>query len=136
MKDRAKTFMFVSIGILALTLAYLAGYQMASADVDFSDIQGGVVAVENNGYSAQLSVLTLEGEFWALDENGWSLEVTSGQFPVEMNDMLKFWSARAIFHSGEGWIQGSDNVWVNHGPVPGQPVPGRGKSMSDIKSKW
>jgi hypothetical protein len=119
----AKKFMFVCIGILALTVAFLLGAQFGRAGyVDHS--ASGIIATGFYGSEESPRVLTSNGEVWIW--NGqlrvWAQMGTT--LPVPVSE-VGFWetgryTAYIVTKSGEVWV-GGQNVGSPPGGVATEP---------------
>jgi hypothetical protein len=127
----AKKFMFVCVGILALTVAFLLGAQFGRAEyVDHS----------TSGIVAEISgrVLLDNGEVWNYDDSQfrWFLVRT---LPVPIST-IKFWSLeRFVTDANEVWRlnPGEPETWFNEGSPPGGgPTPTQPSTWGSIKAQF
>ena len=129
----AKKFMYVCLGILALTVAFHLGARQGSASfVDHTAT--GVIALTSDNH-----VLLSTDEVWqyrGTPENEWVRWTCKG-YPIELPvpvSAIKFWEVNSFLDIQDNlWIRRgcSDNgedYWDNVGPPPG--------SMATNPSTW
>jgi len=138
MHTKLRTFMYASIGILALTLAFSVGFQMAAADTNPQG-WGNVFAVEGDGTALQ--VLTIDGEYWRVNAapHGWERPTDeSYQLPIPVEQIAYYTPHAILATNGDAWIHNSagDPWWINFGPPGDGPVPAERKSISNVRSMF
>src|SRR4051812_18968494 len=111
----AKRFMYVSIGICAITLTFELGAHTARAQSSaFRVIGPGLVVAGNTVYELHTTTAPV----------GWT-PLPNGNFtlpPVPASSLVNYSSGIvAITDSGEGWGKVS-GVWTDLGPIPTTPV--------------
>jgi hypothetical protein len=129
----AKKFMFVCVGILALTIAFLLGAQFGRAEYVEPSATGILAASE---YYNRTYVLTDNGVFgWNEADRGWYLPDNGLPMPVSQ---VKF-----LIHSGAFISKANDlwyydgYAWVNEGPPPGgAPTPTEPSTWGSIKARF
>jgi hypothetical protein len=129
----AKKFMFVCVGILALTVAFLLGAQLGRAEyVDHS--ASGLVAMANVVTGPQ--ALDENGAVWRFENQGWSGPSSWGPLPIPVSQ-VKFFIDEHRFVSGnnEAWVQMTETEWVNYGPPPGMTAT-QPSTWGSIKSQF
>ena len=108
-----KRFMFVCIGILALTIAFLLGAQFGRAEyVDHST--SGLVAMTGTG------ALDESGKVWVWLTGYHAWQWYGEQLPVPTSQVKFFLNSDMFISvSNEAWQKGETGSWVNYGPPPG-----------------
>ncbi len=135
---RARTFFYVSVGILCLVVAYSVGAQVARAD--FEQRQGSIV-----GFSSG-TILRRDGTLWHIHPGAepstaeWLQDgAECGQLPpgVTINDIV-FWDYYNIITTADvGWLrQNACNGWVSAGPIPTPPVGVQSRTWSNTKRSY
>jgi hypothetical protein len=117
----AKKFMFVCIGILALTITFLLGAQFGRAEyVDHSTT--GIVSAYGPIEWGVVHVLTDNGQAWRCDQLGnWQPDGSSPCLPPIPPSQIKFWGYQwVVSENNDVWTWNSGaNTWANAGPPPG-----------------
>jgi hypothetical protein len=112
----AKKFMYVCLGVLALTLAFHLGARYGEAGYVDHSTTGVVAAAPDGRY-----FLFEDGTVHTFDTiNGWSPS-SSWDLPIPVSQ-VKFWVNEGFFIStdDEAWDKGSfAEEWINYGPPPG-----------------
>lgn len=138
MAHKAKGFFYVSLGILALAVAFHLGARSAGASyVPFNE-QGIIAIVDVYGWG-HCDVLLDNGELWEIS-NGDPWRVNTHQtlpLPLPASD-IKFLGPGIVVSrsTNEVWLNGSaPSPWVSHGAPPplATSVPSRGQSE---RSTW
>ncbi len=132
MKSRAKTFMYVSFGVLALVAAFQLGASVSKAD--FNPQAGWIVGITGTD-----TVLTDDGRVWNWQHlpEVWGVQ-NDGLYDLPMPlSQVAMWASHNAFVSvdGEVWANQSGTGWVNRG-APDGPVPVRSQSASELKSMF
>jgi hypothetical protein len=137
----AKKFMFVCVGILALTVAFLLGAQFGRAEyVDHAAY--GIVAGsagesdDGSGEYGCATVLLDNGEVWSLDGSGWQRSSPPAALPVPISQ-IKFWTRTGIITtSNEVWWLDYEGVWRNAGSPPIGPTATQPATWGSIKAQF
>jgi len=109
----ARKFFYVSLGILALSIAYQLGAGSVRADFDDST-NSPIVGMHGD------NVLDRNGEVWSLFSLSWDRRPTQDP-PVPISE-IRFWQVnQLITHDDVAWAWSGypDFEWVNIGPYPG-----------------
>ncbi|MCP4546086.1 MAG: hypothetical protein GY835_06445 [bacterium] len=134
-KDKAKTFMFVSIGILALVAAFQMGVTTTKAD--FEPDSPTIVGFDYQG-SDWAWVLLPNGEFWkrSRSDSEWS-RVDILDPPIPINEITHWGYKAVVATNGDVWMWDSydSETWENWGS-PNAPVPASETSTSDVKAMF
>jgi len=116
----ARRFFYVSLGILALAVAYHLGATRATAEWNHS-VPGEIVGFASRGGICY--AFSQSGQAWGLDSpSGWTREPTV-DLPVPVSD-VKFCVGSTInlfivTNSDEVWSQDWANGWVSMPAFPG-----------------
>jgi hypothetical protein len=125
----AKNFFFMTLGILALALAYNLGAERARAD--WNPSAPGVIIGGSNYRWWDTS-----GECWKLGLDGWTREPVTFDLPVPVSQ-IKFIDftglAQLITTDDHGWV--NNNGWRDMGPFPGS-VSLQTESWAKIKGRY
>jgi hypothetical protein len=117
----AKKFMFVCIGLLALTVAFLLGAQFGRAGyVDHSTT--GIVSTYGDMWTQTALFLMDNGQVWSCDALGhWVLRGDYPCSPPIPVSQIKFWNYYSVVtENNDVWTWNSGlNTWANAGPPPG-----------------
>ncbi len=128
MKDKAKAFMFVSIGILALVVAFQFEVRTSRADFDESAAIR-VVGLGGNGLVALLA----DGTVFAANASHDWYEDDSSPVPVSVAS-IAFWNgSNLVTNSDECWI--FDGAWEQAPSLPGA-VRAQDSSWSQVKASY
>ncbi len=127
----ARRFLCVSLGILALSIAYHLGAQKATASIASGQIVG------LWGSHAH----TAAGEVWRIGPPNWTREPT-WDLPVPVSE-VKFidagepWVAAAtlITQADEAWVL-SGTQWYNLGVFPGGSTASKSTTWGEIKGRF
>jgi hypothetical protein len=124
----ARRLFYVSLGILALAIAYTLGANSAGAQ----GRSGAILMMDHNGW-----VIDSAEQVWNIGANipgVWDREPVYDP-PVPLSE-VQLWSAHALVTSdGHGWYNNGGG-WVDCGPHPGGPVPVEGSSVGAIKAAY
>jgi hypothetical protein len=134
-----KRFMYLSVSILALTLAFAIGRMTAEGPtpatagwVDHSAC--GIVA------SSCAHLLDENGQVWTVDNTGWMRDPVHDP-PIPAGE-IKQWTTWgnifiAISQDNIAWLHWApDGQWHNVGPWPGGPSPAEKTTWSKLKSEF
>ena len=133
----AKSFLYLSAGILFLVTAHNIGTRKASAS--FVDHSAPVVLAYRS-----LNVLRSDGQHWGWSERdgGWIqiTNVNEDPLPVELGEVAFWESGSLITRAGVLWRldpnSGPPRQWVNLGQLPSPTVAVEAESMGAVKSKY
>ena len=126
----AKKFMFVCVGLLALTAAFLLGAQFGRAEyVDHSTT--GVVAGGGG------NVLLDNGEVWYYDDSEFEwTHNPADNLPVPLST-IKFWAGRYyVDTANQMWRHDPDGSWFNCGTPPMGGIATQPSSWGSIKAQF
>ena len=125
----AKKFMFVCVGLLALTIAFLLGAQFGRAEyVDHSAT--GLVAAA--GYNC----LADDGKVWLWLSGYHVWQWYGDQLPVPTSQVKFFLGSIFISVNNEAWQQDETGSWVNYGPPPGMGTATETATWGSIKAQF
>jgi len=120
---RSRTFLHVSLGILALVIAYNLGARSATAQPTMQFIP--------QGYTVFIG-----GQGWAISTTGWYPLSASDLPPVALSSLAALSGSHAITQSGECWLKYNGGEWMNMGVPPGSPTPARVESFGAVKARY
>ncbi|MFN0150505.1 MAG: hypothetical protein ACKVU1_07330 [bacterium] len=108
----ARRFFYVSLGILALSIAYHLGVNRAEAEWN-QNASGQIVGFVGDGGGGGLAI-TSSGEAWRVEPTvGWT-RTPGGDLPQEiLASEVAFFDGSAS--GGYVIVTSSDEVWVNYG---------------------
>ena len=122
---RARSFFYVSLGVLALVIAYGLGSQHATAQtVGFRVLNTDGVVIESGGTVYRLDLFL-----------GWVPVNPSTLPPVSPSSLVAGNGPNWVDQSGTGWYQnGSTHVWASY-PLPGG-TPTVRTSFGGVKARY
>ena len=125
----AKRFFYVSMGILALMVAYNLGARSAEADWD-STLPGEIIG------AAGLTVYTCNGEAWDVDQ-GW-VRKPDMDLPVPSSEVKILTSSGSVVYliTQSEELYRTNGGWSYYGPFPGSGTPTTKSSWGDVKRKF
>ena len=128
----AKRFFYVSMGILALTVAYNLGARSVEADWD-PDGMGCVAGVQEHIWWAQ------SGEAWELNGRSWTVR-PEYDLPVSASSVKMtgnhFGNVALVTTSDDVWVYLSGSGWQQADPFPGSGTPTTKSLWGDVKRKF
>jgi hypothetical protein len=128
----AKKFMFVCVGILALTIAFLLGAQFGQAEY-VDPAATGIVAVTQYGSGLVSNSFLLDnGEIWRWWD-GW-VRTNIAPLPVPLSDIKFFGNTWIVTQANEVWV-GSSTGWTNVGS-PGSGTATQPSTWGSIKAQF
>jgi hypothetical protein len=132
----AKKFMYVCLGILALTLAFHLGAQYGKAETMVDQSGTGIVAVYTQRAGPAIDALLDNGEVWSYWMGaGWEHSPSGYDTPIAPSE-IKFWTlTRFVSQSNELWVHGG-GVWTNYGAPPTGPSLTQPTTWSRIKAEF
>ena len=121
----SRTFLHVSLGILALAAAYHLGARTATAQATMHFVPQGYTVFSGS-------------QLWSLNcGGGWCPVPASDMPPVSPSSLAVLVPGGfAITQSGEGWWKYTGGEWINVGLPPGGPTPVRQESMGAVKARY
>jgi len=127
-----KRFLYGSLGVLALALAFHLGAEsVKSGYVDNSTTGAVAIAPGANPY-----ILDENGVVWLIDvPSGWRDDIASPPLPVPASE-VKLWTTNMfVTHDNHAW-RWSEGDWLDMGPWPGSPTATENTSWGRIKADF
>jgi hypothetical protein len=127
-----KRFMYLSIGLLCLSLSALIGLHIGHKTACAGHVNhntSGLVAIQS------FSLLDEYGVAWSINDN-YEWISTSVQTPPIPVSQIKFWSVGFFVTTDNVAYKWSGDTWVNCGLWPGGTVETKQESWGNLKGKY